>query len=93
MWLTVVEGEGHGLVVDDPLSRDEQGDEFLLMGLRLREGIDPRRYTELSGKRLNDGTVGELEEQGLVARTRDGRLRVTQEGFPVLDMVVAELAA
>ncbi|MDX7953800.1 radical SAM family heme chaperone HemW [Lichenihabitans sp. Uapishka_5] len=93
MWLTVVEGEGHGLISDDPLDRDQQGDEFLLMGLRLREGIDPRRFTELSGKRLNDATIDELAEQGLVVRTRDGRLRVTQEGFPVLDMVVAELAA
>ena len=40
MWLTVVEGEGHGLVADEKLSAEEQGDEFLLMGLRLAEGID-----------------------------------------------------
>ena len=40
MWLTVVEGEGHGLVEDDQLSQEEQGDEFLLMGLRLSEGIE-----------------------------------------------------
>ena len=93
MWLTVVEGEGHGLVADDPLSRDEQGDEFLLMGLRLAEGIDPRRFTELSGRRLDESRIGDLVEQGMVARTRDGRLRVTSEGFPVLDMVVADLAA
>lgn len=93
MWLTVVEGEGHGLVTDDPLSREEQGDEFLLMGLRLTEGIDPRRFTELSGRKLDESRIAELVEQGMVARARDGRLSVTSEGFPVLDMVVADLAA
>ena len=41
MWLAQVEIEGHGLVEDDPLSLEEQSDEFLLMGLRLREGVDP----------------------------------------------------
>ena len=30
MWLTQVESEGHGLVENTPLSREEQGDEFLL---------------------------------------------------------------
>lgn len=93
MWLTVVEGEGHGLVTDDPLSREEQGDEFLLMGLRLTEGVDPRRFAELSGRKLDDSRIAELVDQGMVIRTRDGRLRVTSEGFPVLDMVVADLAA
>ena len=93
MWLTVVEGEGHGLVTDDVLSREEQGDEFLLMGLRLTEGVDPRRFAELSGRKLDESRISELVEQGMVFRTRDGRLRVTSEGFPVLDMVVADLAA
>ena len=44
LWLTQVESEGHGLVGSEPLTREEQGDEFLLMGLRLREGIDPKRF-------------------------------------------------
>ena len=33
-------GQGHGLVTDDVLTREERSDEFLLMGLRLAEGID-----------------------------------------------------
>src|SRR3981189_3575849 len=43
-WLMRVEALGHGVTIDDLLSRDEQADEFLLMGLRLTEGIDPGRY-------------------------------------------------
>jgi len=34
-----------------------------------------------------------LQEHGLVETTADGRLRVTLPGFPVLDAVVADLAA
>ncbi len=93
MWLTVVEGEGHGLVADDPLSLEEQGDEFLLMGLRLAEGIDPARFEALAGRSLDRGRILSLLDDGLVERSSDGRLRVTQQGFPVLDAVVADLAA
>ena len=44
-WLMRVESLGHGIVTDDPLTREEIADEFLLMGLRLAEGIDPERYS------------------------------------------------
>ena len=43
-WLMRVESLGHGVVTDDVLTREERADEFLLMGLRLAEGIDPARY-------------------------------------------------
>jgi len=93
MWLTCVETEGHGLVEDEALSIEEQGDEFLLMGLRLTEGIDPGRFHLLTGKPLASSRVAELIADGLVEYTREGRLRVSAEGFPVLDAVVADLAA
>ena len=93
MWLTCVETEGHGLVEDEALSIEEQGDEFLLMGLRLTEGIDPGRFHLLTGKPLAPSRVAELIADGLVEYTREGRLRVSAEGFPVLDAVVADLAA
>ena len=93
MWLTQVETEGHGLVENAPLSREEQGDEFLLMGLRLAEGIDPRRYAELSGRRLDPERIGSLIEDGFIERDDRGRIRVTPMGAPLLDTVVADVAA
>jgi putative oxygen-independent coproporphyrinogen III oxidase len=93
MWLTCVETEGHGLVEDELLNPEQQGDEFLLMGLRLREGIDPQRYFLISGKKLAPSRISELIGDGLVEYTRENRLRVSSEGFPVLDAVVADLAA
>ena len=92
MWLTTVEGEGHGLIEDELLSEEEQGDEFLLMGLRLTEGIDPDRFRALAGRPIDPARVQSLIADGMVERVR-GRLRVTAAGFPVLDSVVADLAA
>jgi oxygen-independent coproporphyrinogen-3 oxidase len=92
-WLMRVEASGHGVVTDDVLNQEERADEFLLMGLRLAEGIDPRRYKTLSGRALDERRIALLREEGAIAVDADGRLRVTQAGFPVLDAVVADLAA
>jgi len=92
-WLMRVEANGHGVVVDDLLNSEERADEFLLMGLRLTEGIDPGRYLALSGRPLDPRRIALLREEGAIVVDADGRLRVTQAGFPVLDAVVADLAA
>jgi putative oxygen-independent coproporphyrinogen III oxidase len=92
-WLTQVEATGHGVITDEVLLPEERADEFLLMGLRLAEGIDPARYTALSGRTLDPARIETLAAHGFVARDRDGSLRVTPAGFPVLDAVVADLAA
>jgi oxygen-independent coproporphyrinogen-3 oxidase len=93
MWLTCVETDGHGLIEDEVLSAEEQGDEFLLMGLRLSEGVSAARYEALRGRPMDRARIAELIETGMIEHAPDGRIRVTQEGFPVLDSVVADLAA
>ena len=93
MWLTVVETDGHGLGEDELLSTEEMADEFLLMGLRLKEGIEPARFAALSGRMLDPGRVASLIADGMVEYTPQGRIRVSNEGFPILDAVVADLAA
>ena len=88
-----VEAAGHGLVTDDVLTRGERADEFLLMGLRLAEGIDPRRFAAIAGRGVDPERIAALLQHGLIDIDAAGRLRVTPEGFPVLDAVVADLAA
>jgi oxygen-independent coproporphyrinogen-3 oxidase len=92
-WLMRVEANGHGIITNDKLSREERADEFLLMGLRLAEGIDPARYAALAGRPLDPRRIAVLSDEGAIVIGADGRLRVTQAGFPVLDAVVADLAA
>ena len=92
-WLMRVEALGHGVTTDDILTPEENADEFLLMGLRLAEGIDPRGYARIAGRGLDPRRLAILNQEGAVEITADGRLRVTPAGFPVLDAVVADLAA
>jgi len=93
MWLTQVETEGHGVVESAPLSREEQGDEFLLMGLRLSEGVDPRAFEKLTGREIDLARVESLIEDGFLECDERGRIRVTAMGAPLLDTVVADVAA
>jgi putative oxygen-independent coproporphyrinogen III oxidase len=92
-WLARVETLGHGLIADDVLTPTERADEFLLMGLRLAEGIDLSRYERIAGRALDPDRIATLRRHGLVETSRSGRLRVTLPGFRLLDAVVADLAA
>jgi oxygen-independent coproporphyrinogen-3 oxidase len=91
-WLGLVEQRGNGLIVNEPITRAEQADEYLLMGLRLREGIDLKRYVVLAGAPLDSKQIEALAEHGLI-ENKNGVLRVTASGFPLLDAIVADLAA
>ncbi|WIJ27185.1 radical SAM family heme chaperone HemW [Devosia sp. RR2S18] len=92
-WQKKVQAQGHGMVVDDVLTWEEQGDEFLVMGLRLKEGISPARFTALSGRQISPRQIDTLKGYGFVETLPNGNIRVTDRGWPVLDAVVADLAA
>ncbi|MCJ2138316.1 radical SAM family heme chaperone HemW [Methylobacterium sp. J-026] len=91
-WLTRVERDGHGIAETETLSAVDQSDEFLVMGLRLREGIDPDRYAALKGRPLNGNRIGMLVGDGMLERRPGGRIAATARGAPVLNAIVAELA-
>jgi putative oxygen-independent coproporphyrinogen III oxidase len=92
-WQKRVASAGNGLVTDDVLTWEEEGDELLVMGLRLREGIDPHRFAQLSGRRIAQRQIDDLKSYGFVEMLPNGNLRVTEKGWTVLDAVVADLAA
>jgi oxygen-independent coproporphyrinogen-3 oxidase len=92
-WLMRVETLGHGLIVDQVLTSEERADEYLLMGLRLAEGIDLARYQAFAGRPLDAERIALLRTQGALEFTPSGRLRVTRDCFALLDAVVADLAA
>ncbi|QDC03308.1 coproporphyrinogen III oxidase [Mesorhizobium sp. 8] len=91
-WLSLVEAKGDGVVGGEVLTRAEEADEFLLMGLRLAEGIDLARYEDYAGRGLPPARLSILQEEGLVAPLGNSRLRATPAGMIVLDAVVADLA-
>lgn len=92
-WQMQAMDRGHGLEETEILFRDDRADEFLLMGLRLAEGIDLARYVEISGNPIELEKIEFLERIAMVERLENNRLRATPKGFLVLDAVVADLAS
>ncbi len=92
-WANLVEAKGHGVIGGETLTRVEEADEFLLMGLRLTEGIDLARYEQLAGRPLPSIRISNLQDEHLVEPLGNSRLRATPAGMIVLDAVVADLAA
>ncbi|MGN5376073.1 radical SAM family heme chaperone HemW [Sphingomonas hankookensis] len=94
-WIAAVDRNGHGVEREDALTPDERVTEALVMGLRMREGVDLARIATLGERTIGDvvrlDTVALLARQGLVARDGD-RLALTPAGFPVLDAVLREIA-
>ncbi|HXG78998.1 MAG TPA: radical SAM family heme chaperone HemW [Methyloceanibacter sp.] len=91
-WLAQVEKKGHGVDSEEALSGAEAAEEYLLMGLRLSEGIDLARLAALGGRALDEERIGALYSQGLLKRNGK-RLSATPEGRLVLNRLILELAA
>ncbi len=91
-WLEAVAASGHGIEQDEALTPQNSADEYLLMGLRLAEGIDVQRLAAIDGRKLDEARLQYLQAQGLVRRTPD-RVQATGKGRLVLDRLIVELAA
>jgi oxygen-independent coproporphyrinogen-3 oxidase len=92
-WASLVESRGNGVVSVEEIMGETAGDEMLLMGLRLAEGIDPERFRRLAGRRFDERRIADLLAHGMVEVMADGRIRASRDGWFVLDAVVADLAA
>jgi oxygen-independent coproporphyrinogen-3 oxidase len=91
-WLDAVAASGHGIEQDEALTPQNSADEYLLMGLRLAEGIDEKRLAAIDGRKLDEARLQYLQAKGLLRRTHD-RLQATGKGRLVLDRLIVELAA
>lgn len=89
-WLSRVAAEGHGMTGMEPVARDEQFSEALLMGLRLREGVDLSGLQSRFGKSLHADRVDALVRQGLL-RIVGSRLSTTAAGRLVLNAILKAL--
>ena len=92
-WAARVAAAGHGLIEASPLSRVQQADEALLMGMRLTEGIDLQHLAAVSGLTPAARALARLTARGLIAPGGDTRVRATAQGRLVLNTVILELAA
>ena len=95
-FLSAVARNKHGLQVEDPLNTATQAMEALLMGLRLREGVDisalSGRFAIDSGDLIDWTAVEKLAALGFVERD-EAHLYVTPKGFPLLDASLPQIVA
>lgn len=87
-WLDAV-SSGNPEQSREALTREDEATEFLLMGLRLRDGIDTVRYEKLAGKALSPNALQHLGDLGMID-LQESRLIVTDQGFRVLNSVISE---
>lgn len=88
-WIAAVKG-GSGETERAALSAMEQAEEYLMMGLRLTEGIDVSRYIALAGHAPDPETLAQLVSIGMI-RQNDDRISATPQGRTVLNAVLREL--
>ncbi len=95
-FMSAVARNGHGLQTDDRLDRSTQAMEALLMGLRLREGVDVQALGQrlsLDPPHLIDwSAVDKLEGMGFIHR-RMRTIAVSEKGFPLLDAILPQIVA
>lgn len=93
-FLAAVARNGHGIVEERVLGPRERGAEALLMGLRLREGVDladlSRRISVPAADLIDRERLAFHERLGLAWR-EGNRVGVTPRGMPLLDALLAEL--
>lgn len=77
---------GHDRMAWEPISEPEAAEEYLMMALRLVEGMSAARYAKLGG-RIDPDHANELAEQGLL-RIEGDRIAATDAGRAVLNSVI-----
>ena len=90
-WIDAVEQHGTGELPREFIPHDEQATEYLLMAMRLSEGMDMDRFAALAGQPLRPEAIASLADLGMV-RTTGNRLQATNAGRPVLNAILRELA-
>jgi oxygen-independent coproporphyrinogen-3 oxidase len=88
-WLAAVD-QGTGEKSAQQIDQTAQATEYLLMGLRIKDGIDLKRFENLAGAPLNIEAQTSLEDMGLLIRS-DKTLKATRAGTAVLNSVISSL--
>jgi oxygen-independent coproporphyrinogen-3 oxidase len=93
-YLSAVKRNGHGIAEEAALSPVEAADEALVMGLRLREGVDAGAIAHRFGLQsiVDWGRVDRLSNSGHLVR-EDSHIALTAKGRLVLDHILGEIAA
>lgn len=89
-WLRGVELNGTSTIDDEVINHIDQASEYLMMSLRLIEGVDMERYKKISGVALDNKLIDKNIENGLI-NVINNNLIATQRGRIILNTVIKDL--
>ena len=81
---------GLSVTEKEALTRTAWAEEYLLMGLRIEEGISLSRFREISGESLPSNIIQELVKNDLLTHSGD-KLEATSQGRLLLNAVTEKL--
>lgn len=88
-WLASAK-QGNGDKHKTAIALLDQAAEYLMMGLRIAEGIDLSRYAGLAGEPLDNEAITYLKDINMI-ELRENRLTASENGRPVLNSLIQEL--
>ena len=89
-WLRGVELNGTSTIDDEVINHIDQASEYLMMSLRLIEGVDMERYKKISGVALDNKLIDKNIENGLIT-VINNNLIATQRGRIILNTLIKDL--
>ncbi len=84
-YIESVRTKSNGLEIDENLTDREAFEEFLMMGLRINEGMEWQKICDI----LNPETVKELSDLGLI--TQSQTIKLTSKGQKLSNAIIAKL--
>ncbi len=89
-WLRNVELKGTATSDDEIIKPRDQAAEYLMMSLRLTEGLDMNRFKNLCGTALDNQVIDKNIQNGLL-KVNNNNLIATQRGKIILNTVIKDL--
>jgi oxygen-independent coproporphyrinogen-3 oxidase len=93
-WLRAIAEQNNAMQVNQPLNADEVIDEIIMMGLRVREGVSCKRFSSITGhkieERISTKSLNKLIENQLVSMN-DESIKCTESGMLLVNYIASEL--
>ena len=83
---------GHSLIQNSVLTDEQNQDEYIVMSMRTRDGLNINKYENLGGK-LNKDNINLLISNGYLSKDKtEENIKVTRKGSLVCDSIISSLA-
>ena len=83
---------GHSLIQNSILTDEQNQDEYIVMSMRTRDGLNINKYENLGGK-LNKDNINLLISNGYLSKDKtEENIKVTRKGSLVCDSIISSLA-